>query len=937
MTRTARLARGLGALLVLATLTGGVPWALCHYIGWPLPSALPSWAQIQAGLSAQGVPDQVLLKALAVVVWVGWAVLVTAVVSEAIAAARGRAAPTIQAAGALQPLAAHLVAAVALAAVALLPRPAPAGHVSLASALPVRPASTVSLQLTAATGLASANHASKPGAATPATHPYVVQRRDTLWGIADRQLGDPLRWSQIYALNRDRAMPDGRVFDDPNRIWPGWTLQLPADAPPAATTYPAAPVPPPAARHPAPRAPTPAVPRPTPAPAGPASDQGPDASPSAHLPAAAQHPGPVVVSPVELPSGSVVGGSFAAGVAAALLLGRLRRRHAYHPRPPQPGRCVTPPDLGPTLRRLAAAARLPAHEEDAGCDAPQRMAVSLPSDDPARREQPDLIEVATRAGDSVSLTLTELGGVALTGPGSDDVARAWLTAVLVRAGPLAAEILITAAARDRLLPDLPEASGLRVVADSEALLRHLEVETVARTRPLTDTDINTDTDIDDVVAYRRAHPYEPLPTLIAVTDTVSPEQAGRWQTTLNTGTRLGLGALILAPDGAAATHVDVRADRTAAVDGPARIAGRLAGARLFAMTASEATDVLAALTDSERRPSGGNFDDLDHQHGEDAGRRSQTGLIVPTQAPDALDEPSTEPWPLPVTTPTRTHDSPPRSTGDPAPKAADKPPTVAPITVRLLGAYLITVDGQPVSTGLRTVAKELLAWYLLRPDGATVEAAVDALWPDTDPKQVHRQFWLAASNLRTRLRSTDRPDVKVLLQAGEVYRPQADTISCDLWDFQAALGHAARAADDTAARAALQVAVDAYRGDFAGTADYLWAESVRRDLHRRALDAHLRLAELDQRLHQPEAALVVLEKAVALDGIAEEPYRRLMTAQARLERSDAVKATWRALQRRLADLDLDPEPATLRLYRSLTADPAPPVGRHEPATRAASR
>ncbi len=926
MTRTARLARGLGALLVLAALAGGVPWALCHYIGWPLPRAVPSWAQIQAGLSAQGIPDLVLLKALAIVVWAGWAVLVTAVLSEAIAAARGRAAPTIRAAGALQPLAAHLVAAVALAVLALpRPGPAPAGQVSLAAVLPVRPAATISLQLTDTNPPASANHASKPGAATPATRPYVVQRRDTLWGIADRQLGDPLRWSQIYALNRDRTMPDGRVFNDPNRIWPGWTLHLPAVTPPASTTAPAPHVPPPVARHPAPPVPAPAASRPTPAPARQASDQAPDASPSAHAPAAAQHPGPVVVSPVELPSGSVVGGSFAAGVGAALLLGRLRRRHAYHPRPPQPGRCAAPPDLGSTLRRLAAG-HPTANGEDGEDIPPPRAVVSLPSDDPARREQPDLIEVATRAGEPVSLTLTELGGVALTGSDADGVARAWLTAVLVRAGPLAAEILITAAARDRLLPDLPEASGLRVLPDSVALLRHLEVETVARTRQLTDTDI------DDVVAYRRAHPYEPLPTLIAVTDTVPPDQAGRWQTTLNTGTRLGLGALILAPSDAAATHIDVRADRTAAVDGPARITGRLADARLFAMTASEASDVLAALTDSERRPSSGNFDDLDHQHGEDAGRRSQTGPIVVAQAPDALDEPSSEPWPEPVTAPTRTQDSPPRSTGDPAPKAADEPATVAPITVRLLGPYLITVDGQPVSTGLRTVAKELLAWYLLRPDGATVEAAVDALWPDTDPKNIHRQFWLAASNLRTRLRSTDRPDVKVLLQAGEVYRPQADTISCDLWDFQAALGHAARAADDTAARAALQVAVDAYRGDFAGTADYLWAEPVRRDLHRRALDAHLRLAELDQRLGNPQGALAVLEKAVALDGIAEEPYRRLMTAQARLERPDAVKATWRALQRRLADLDLDPEPATLRLYRSLTADPAPPVRRHEPAT-----
>jgi len=81
----------------------------------------------------------------------------------------------------------------------------------------------------------------------------------------------------------------------------------------------------------------------------------------------------------------------------------------------------------------------------------------------------------------------------------------------------------------------------------------------------------------------------------------------------------------------------------------------------------------------------------------------------------------------------------------------DNPPvadtTDTPITVRLLGPYEIHVGDEPVATGLRTAAKELFAWYLMRPEGATIEAAVDALWPDTDPVRVHKQFWTRGRQL----------------------------------------------------------------------------------------------------------------------------------------------------------------------------------------------
>ncbi len=925
--RLVRLVRGLAALAALAGLAAGIPWALAHYLGWPLPRQVPSWSEIQAGLTATGIPDTVLVHILALVVWAGWALLVTSAVTETAAAIRGQVARRLAVAGPLQPLAAHLVAAVALAAAAIATRPEPAGgSVPLVAALTGVPAGPAAISLVDALPTVPVANGQHPGAGALVApgvpdraelRRYQVQRRDTLWGIADRQLGDPYRWPQIFALNRDRVMADGRAFTDPDRIWPGWTLLLPAGTPPATVAV----APPPSApglRGPGTRTPEPAaLPPAASAPSAPAGSTRPDTPPPAHEPIHDEHPGGVAVSPVKLPSGSVVGGSFAAGVAAALGLGRLRRRHGYSPRDPQPGRCLARSGLGPTLRRLSTAAR--PDGDDAGHEARlDRAALPLASDDPARRDQPDLIEVGARAGEPVSLALAGLGGAVLIGPGADDVARAWVSAVVVRAGPLAVEILITSAARDRLLPELPVVPGIRVVEDTDALLRRLEVETVGRSRQLGDSD--TDTDTADAVAYRRANPGEPLPTLLAVVEALPAERAGRWRATLSTGSRLGLGALVLAATDAVASRFDVAADRTATLTAPPAVARRLAGVRLFGMTAAEVTEVLVALADSERRP--------DSQYGDDRGCEgrdeaspgaAQTGPTSSSEPSDALEVAPTPPWPdLPAAADRIC--GPAQPPGEPSPDVWAEPATAPPITVRLLGRCLIAVDGQPVSTGLRTVAKELLAWYLLRPDGATVEAAVEALWPDTDPRQVHRQFWLAAANLRTRLRGTDHPGVKVLVQTGEVYRAQAEVIGCDLWDFQAALGAAARAGDDGTARDALRRAVQVYRGDFAAAADYLWAEPVRADLHRRALDAHLRLAELDERAGHREAALAVLERAVALDGVAEEPYRRLMAAQARLGRPDAVRATWRALQRRLAELDLDPEPATVRLYRGLTVE-----------------
>jgi len=95
------------------------------------------------------------------------------------------------------------------------------------------------------------------------TFVYTVEGGDTLRAITARFLGDEMRWPEIFALNQGIAcLPDGRTLADPDLIWPGLALTIPAS--------PSAPAPAPIAVSPAqpaaPPAPTPPSPAPTPPP-----------------------------------------------------------------------------------------------------------------------------------------------------------------------------------------------------------------------------------------------------------------------------------------------------------------------------------------------------------------------------------------------------------------------------------------------------------------------------------------------------------------------------------------------------------------------------------------------------------------------------------------------------------------------------------------------
>src|SRR3954452_12742045 len=77
-TRQMRVIKALGAVIVMAAVVAGPPWALVRFIGNP-------WPQEGVSLSAP-LTDAAIIGLLAAVVWVLWAQLVICIVVEAIAA-----------------------------------------------------------------------------------------------------------------------------------------------------------------------------------------------------------------------------------------------------------------------------------------------------------------------------------------------------------------------------------------------------------------------------------------------------------------------------------------------------------------------------------------------------------------------------------------------------------------------------------------------------------------------------------------------------------------------------------------------------------------------------------------------------------------------------------------------------------------------------------
>ncbi|MEV7123731.1 LysM peptidoglycan-binding domain-containing protein [Kitasatospora griseola] len=223
----------LGALvagLLLAGLLVGIPYGLIRFIGWPLPTAVPSVDELGEMLN-NSISVGSFIGVLAVLVWLLWLQFLLCVAVEVRAVASG-VDIHLPAAGASQALARKLVTMLLLVGAGTLT----ATQVASAATVPQHPVLPQQVAITAQATPGAAVQASARTDAAPATGPvYTVQadgngHHETLWDIAQRTLGDGRRFGEIFDLNKGRIQPDGSTMTEPGLVHTGWQLLLPSDA-----------------------------------------------------------------------------------------------------------------------------------------------------------------------------------------------------------------------------------------------------------------------------------------------------------------------------------------------------------------------------------------------------------------------------------------------------------------------------------------------------------------------------------------------------------------------------------------------------------------------------------------------------------------------------------------------------------------------------------
>ena len=231
--RTRRIVVAALAAIALLVLVVGVPAMLLGAMGSPLPD----WSVLKSG----NLDDSTVLHLLACVVWVAWLQWIPGTVLEVAAAVRGVSLPRHVSAG--QGLSRVLITAIIGVAIAapLIGNTARAWAAPLSSTppAPVVAAQQVNARthVTDASDRTTTQTAVRPGQHATQRHngPTYVVGSDpsvgpSLWSIAQHTMGNPLRWRDIWELNRDSAQPGGAVFSNPEDIQNGWQLRLPADA-----------------------------------------------------------------------------------------------------------------------------------------------------------------------------------------------------------------------------------------------------------------------------------------------------------------------------------------------------------------------------------------------------------------------------------------------------------------------------------------------------------------------------------------------------------------------------------------------------------------------------------------------------------------------------------------------------------------------------------
>jgi ATP/maltotriose-dependent transcriptional regulator MalT/two-component SAPR family response regulator len=235
------------------------------------------------------------------------------------------------------------------------------------------------------------------------------------------------------------------------------------------------------------------------------------------------------------------------------------------------------------------------------------------------------------------------------------------------------------------------------------------------------------------------------------------------------------------------------------------------------------------------------------------------------------------------------------------------------LNIHSLGWTKVTVNTRPVEWPTQSV-RELFFFFLTSSKPLSKEQVAEVLWPDLeDPERIKQRF----KNELYRLRRAVGPDI--ILLDGDLYRfNRSLDYDHDLDDFETYLTRARSAQTDAERIENYEKAVNLVNGVYLADIGAAWAIIDRERIQRTFLEAAIELAELYEKVNNPEKMLETCRRALELDPAHEPAHQLAMRAHAaRGDRKAVARQYQLCRDESLRLFNLPPTEETENLYRRL--------------------
>ncbi|WP_270166569.1 response regulator [Paenibacillus sp. SYP-B4298] len=192
------------------------------------------------------------------------------------------------------------------------------------------------------------------------------------------------------------------------------------------------------------------------------------------------------------------------------------------------------------------------------------------------------------------------------------------------------------------------------------------------------------------------------------------------------------------------------------------------------------------------------------------------------------------------------------------------------------------------------------------------EQIMEELWSDFEQERAVSNLHTSVYQIRKLLKDMKLP--ATVEYGSDSYRLSAEVLVSDVDRFESTLQ--GNGVENDHQRKQIAEALQLYRGDYLAEHDYAWAESRRRELLQKYLNAALAIVRYDLEQGREERAVGLLEALQAREPYSEEICRLTLTCYAKLRNTAALRRHYETFEQVLSiDLGIRPSQQTEQRYR----------------------